>query len=155
MGINFDILDKLTNECVSRYTIKWISVYDRTGNFYLRCSNIPNAIKYCDEQINILKPQVEKINILNNIKKLNFEQKKKIIIELFENLSNTNDEYYENCDSDENLHTDNIDLMIKELYNKVYMRDNNIDLEIEVLDKFERFKEFLSKYPGYDSEITY
>lgn len=154
MGIDFDILDKFTNELIAKYTIKWLNIYEPYA--YKYCSNIPNAIKYCDEQINILKPQVEKLNIINNIKKLNFEQKKKKIIELFEKLDNTNNnEYYDNCDSDDNLCTDNIDLLIKDLYNKVYMCNNNKDYEIEMLDRFEEFKDFLCKYIGHKSEISY
>lgn len=140
MGLDFDIIDD-KNELVDRFTLKWLYDYDITFFNNIHNNDIDYFINYCNQEIKILKLKLNNSNKFYFIKYLDFENKKKYLLELIDDTKNDNDM-----------------IEVLEQIGDVLNCDKNIKLNIEnyqnIIKRFEYFKLFLEKYIGHKYEIS-
>ena len=133
MGLDFDIIDD-KGEIIDRYGIKWLYDYDKS--FIYNYIDIKIAILYCDEQINILKINVDECDKIKKIKHLEFMQKKEYLSNLINNTNNNEE----------------LDELIEKIYNQNY---ENIDNYLYLIERFKFFKSFLENNNIYQGKISW
>lgn len=153
MGFDLDIIDE-SGKLIDRLSLSWL-IRDWDTNFFSANSNksIEYIIVYCDEQIEVLREKVNKLqNIINIWKTTDFEKRKKLIIELLYDIDDEKEFYsmieyfteydiveYENCAK----LSDGSKLMADFDYYSTYKL------------KFEYLKKFLLKHTDYKYEFSY
>lgn len=132
MGFDFDIV-KDTCELIDRFSIKWLNYYDYSFiNLFYKNNNVIDIITYCQEQIDILKKKVYEIEKIEKIKHLEFDEKKRYLINLIENTNNDED----------------INGLIEKMYEIINQGVEFNHCNVDLLNRFESFILFLEKYPN-------